>query len=267
MGRIQEHDPHLQVNSKMQDRQKLSADPLVAEPSASSSLGPLSEVTDTNPNTSNLEFYGASSSVSFLRHVESMSDRHASDSLSLGPWPPERSLTSLVHNSETRPPLTVPSSSSATISTPPSERFYFRVAQRLLDAYFTSLHHIQPLIDEESFMSRCESLWFDHPKHPPLSFIALYYATLSVGCLVTTSEDWDKHGCHRSVWSRKLLAESLNVINKLGSATDIEIAQCYYMIVSLEDMIGFKKLMITRIQSKVYQHELNPHGKIVFALE
>lgn len=210
------------VNLDPQQRQKLPADYSIVEASALTSMGPVYEVTDT-------EFYGASSSVAFVRHLESMSNSHASESA--GPCPPQRPLTSLLHNNEYKSPFSQHSSSSGAKSRLSADRFYFRVAQRFLDAYFTNLHHIQPLIDEESFLSRCESLWFNHSDRPPLSFIALYFSMLSLGCLVTTSEDWDKHGCHRSVWSRKLLSESLNVINKLGSATDIEIAQCYYMIV------------------------------------
>jgi hypothetical protein len=240
METIQTQNPQLQsapMDLDQMQRQKpptsqsiLGGTVLPASQSSVSSLEPVSEVTDTNPHTSNLEFYGASSSVSFLRHLESMSNSHVSGSIE--PGPPERSLPSLLHSYEFRPASMQHTSSPETSSRTPADRFYFRVAPRFLDAYFSNLHHIQPLFDEESFLSRCESLWFNNPEQPPLSFLALYYATLSLGCLVTTSEDWEKHGCHRSTWSRKLLGEALSVVNQFGSATDIEIAQCYYMIVS-----------------------------------
>jgi len=203
---------------------------MMAARSPISSVGHISELTDTNPHTRNVEFYGASSSVSFLRHVESMSNSQVSGPVE--PIPSERSLTSLLHNPGFKPTSTDSTSTPGLDSKALADRFYFRVAQRFLDAYFSNIHHIQPLFDEESFLGRCESLWFNNPEQPPLSFIALYYSVLSLGCLVTTSEDWGKHGCNRTTWSRKLLGEVLSIINQLGSTTDLEIVQCYYMIVS-----------------------------------
>lgn len=211
----------------------------MASRSPMSSLGRVSELTDTNPHTSNLEFYGASSSVSFLRHVESMSNGQVSGSID--PGLPERSLTSLLHNPGFKPASTHGTSTPGSDNTAPADRFYFRIAQRFLDAYFSNIHHIQPLFDEESFLSRCESLWFNNPEQPPLSFVALYYSVLSLGCLVTTSEDWGKHGCHRTTWSRKLLGEALGLTNQLGSTTDLEITQCYYMIVSILNVCQYRE--------------------------
>ena len=184
-----------------------------------------SDVMVTNPHNSNLEFYGESSSVAFLRHVESISNSHVAG-------PSRRSWASLLHNTQFSPDSTqnipLPGSDSQT----QANRFYFRVAPRFLDAYFSNIHNIQPLFDEESFRGRCESLWFNSPEQQPLSFVALYYATLSLGSLVLACEKWDKDSSHRFTWSRKLLNESLSVVNQLGSATDVEMAQCYYMIVS-----------------------------------
>lgn len=271
MGTVQTQNPQLQSAPIDLDQMQLQKPPTsqssrggtvpLASQSSMSSLEPVSEVTVTSQHTANLEFYGASSSVSFLRHLESMSNSEVSGSIETGP--PERSLTSLLHRTEFRPVSTQHTSSPETSSTVPADRFYFRVAPRFLDAYFSNIHHIQPLFDEESFLSRCESLWFSNPEQPPLSFLALYYATLSLGCLVTTSEDWEKHGCHRSTWSRKLLGEALSIVHQLGSATDMEIVQCYYMIVSFQILSHRTwKLIVAQHQSKVYQHELNPHGKI-----
>ncbi|KAK5277244.1 hypothetical protein LTR40_010625, partial [Exophiala xenobiotica] len=152
-----------------------------------------SDVMDTNLHTSNLEFYGSSSSVAFIRHLETLSNRQTT-----GPADeqPERSLASLLHNTEFQPD-TSQSTPATREAAPNPERFQFRVARRFLDAYFSNIHHIQPLFEEDDFLARCEDLWFNRPAKQPLSFIALYYATLSLGSLVMTFEDPRLFGADR----------------------------------------------------------------------
>jgi hypothetical protein len=53
------------------------------------------DIVDTNFYTKNLEFYGASSSTAFLKHVEKMSESHNNES---GGVRSEGSLASLLHN-------------------------------------------------------------------------------------------------------------------------------------------------------------------------
>ena len=197
-----------------------------------------SEVIDTNTHTRNLEFYGGSSSVAFLRHVETISNSQVAGP-ALGPS--ERSLASLLHNTEFRPNSTQNSPLSEKNNQINSNRFYFRIARRFLDAYFSNIHHIQPLFDEERFLARCEDLWFDRPGQQPLSFVALYYATLSLGSLVMVWEDRDTYGTDRFAWSRKLFDDALGIVTQLGSATDVEMVQCYYMLVSLECLQIFSR--------------------------
>lgn len=188
------------------------------------------DVMDTNSHTRSFEFYGGASSVSFLRRVESTFN---SQSIDLAATSPQPSLASRLYNTEFKPGSTRSTSRSNPLSREYTDRFYFRVAQRFLDAYFSSIHQVEPLFDESAFLSRCENLWFGHAEKESLSFVALYHATLSLGSLVICCEDWGKFGADRFFWSRKLLDEALSIVNQLGSATDLEIAQCHYMIVSL----------------------------------
>lgn len=145
--------------------------------------------------------------------------------------PPERSLASLVQNAD------FPSNSAPCTSLSENRgrigfsRFYFRVARKFLDAYFTNVHHVQPLLDEEEFLSRCEDLWFDTSERQSLSFVALYYATLSLGCLLMVWEDREMYGTDRFTWSRRLFDDALGIVKELGSETDVELVQCYYMLV------------------------------------
>lgn len=188
---------------------------------------------DTNLHTSNLEFYGSASSVAFLRHVETLSNCQTTGPVA---GPAERSLVSLLHNNDFQP--NTPHSMSVALAPreadldPNQDRFHFRVARRFLDAYFSNIHHIQPLFEEEVFLARCEDLWFNRPDKQPLSFVALYYATLSLGSLVMTFENPEISGADRFTWSRKLFNEALAIVTRLGTATtSVEMVQCFYMMV------------------------------------
>ena len=188
-----------------------------------------SDVMDTNMHTSNLEFYGSASSVAFLRHVETLSNCQTTGPLVR---PPERSLASLLHNTDFQPDTSHSMPVAPREADLNPENFYFRVARRFLDAYFSNIHHIQPLFEEEVFLSRCEDLWFNRPGKQPLSFVALYYATLSLGSLVMTFETPEISGADRFTWSRKLFNDALAIVTRLGTATNIEMVQCFYMMVS-----------------------------------
>ncbi|KAH8886240.1 hypothetical protein GQ53DRAFT_845046 [Thozetella sp. PMI_491] len=216
----------------------------VSTPSTVATRNTAPDVMDTNLHTSNLEFYGSASSVAFLRHVETLSNYQA-------PGPsaraPERSLAELLYNTDFHPDTSrsVPGAPRAIDRNP--DRFYFRVARRFLDAYFSNIHYIQPMFEEELFLTRCEDLWFDRPGNQPLSFVALYYATLSLGSLVMTFETPEVSGADRFTWSRKLFTDALAITTRLGTATDLEMVQCYYMI------------------AKICQHELNPHVAYLYS--
>lgn len=188
-----------------------------------------SDVMDTNSHTRNLEFYGSASSVAFLRHVETLAN---SQTMEAAAGTPEQSLASMLHNTD----FTPDSSHSAPLETREidsnSDRFHFRVARRFLDAYFSNIHHIQPLFEEEAFFDRCEDLWFKRSGKQPLSFVALYYATLSLGSLVMTFETSKILGADRFTWSRKFFNKAVAITTRLGTATDIEMSQCFYMMVS-----------------------------------
>jgi hypothetical protein len=188
-----------------------------------------SDVMDTNLYTSNLEFYGSASSVAFLRHVETLSNSQTTGPL-VGP--PEKSLASRLHNTDFQPDTPHSMSVAAREVDLNPDRFHFRLARRFLDAYFSNIHYIQPVFEEDVFLARCEDLWFNRPEKQSLSFVALYYATLSLGSLVMTFESKERSGADRFTWSRKLFNDALAILTRLGTATDVEMVQCYYMMVS-----------------------------------
>ncbi|KAL4808583.1 fungal-specific transcription factor domain-containing protein [Aspergillus unguis] len=196
--------------------------------------------TDTNANSRSLEFYGASSSVTFLRHIEKIAQ-----GVNYQEGKSEPAVDSMLHESNTRWQF-----SPATLSAKDESmngRFYFRVARKFIDAYFSNIHCIQPIFEEERFLERCEDLWFDRPDKQPLSFIGLYYATLSLGSLVTVWGERETYDTDRFSWSRKFFKEALDIVSQLTAVTDLEMVQCYYMM------------------SKVCQHELNPHVAYLYS--
>lgn len=200
-----------------------------------------------NKHTNNMESYGSASSVAFLRHVQQRSDRGLESS--------EQSFASFLHNTEFRPnlarklPLTIQESDVS------GGRLYFRTAKKYLDAYFTNIHLIQPVFDQEEFLSRCEDLWLQRHAMLPLSFLALYYATLSLGCLLMTTEETDESSPDRFPTSRRLFGDALAILNRLGTATDLEMAQCFYMMVS----------MPYRVDISSEENEANRHQRRKYA--
>lgn len=201
--------------------------PLTTEQSAAGSRDSAADVMDTNAHTQNMEFYGAASSVAFLRHVEDISGGDNSEHIA---GSSERSLASLLHNTNFLPYSTPRTLSGTGEKT--GDRFCFRIARRFIEAYFSNIHHIQPIMDEETFLSRCEDLWFGKADKQPMSFIALYYVILSLGSLVMTWDDSEIYGAGRFSWSRRLFDEAAAIVTQLGAETDLEMAQCYYMMVS-----------------------------------
>lgn len=202
------------------------------------------DIMETNSHTMNLEFYGASSSVAFLRNAIADSDagEHACGES-------ERSLASLLHNTNFQPHSTPASPLSETVQGS-NEHFYFRVARRFLDAYFCNIHFIEPIFDEEDFFARCEDLWFDKPEKQPRSFIALYYVTLSLGSLVMIWDDRNIYGADRFSWSRKFFNEAVGIVTQLGSATDLEMVQCYYMMVRVDISNAIRELTVMHFRER-----------------
>jgi hypothetical protein len=201
-----------------------------------------SDMVETNYHTSNLEFYGSASSVAFLRHVETLSNGQPTDALA---GSAEHSLTSILHNTEFMPDTSRDLPPTIREANLHPDRFYFRVARRFLDAYFSNIHYIQPVLDEEAFLERCEDLWFDRTRKQPLSFTALYYATMSLGSLVMKLDSPEIAGSDRFTWSRKLYNEASAIMSRLGTATDMETVQCAYMMVTLSPLCEIETPTLT----------------------
>ena len=188
------------------------------------------DAADLNVHTQGWEYYGSSSPIAFLRKIPGLSEERTEC------YTEQASRTffaSLLHNS-TFPVAPAEGALSHTdIGTFSRERLYFRVSRKFIDAYFDNLHHIQPVLDQEKFMTRCEELWFCRQVTYPSPFIALYYSVLSLGAFLTHPGSGKLNGLQHVEWSRKLFKEACEALLRLGHYTNLDMVQCYYMMVCM----------------------------------
>jgi hypothetical protein len=194
--------------------------------SSRSRQGAGQEVSGLNRHTRSVEFYGSSSSVALLSHVQRAGDG-AEESTEEADG---EALVSNLHNDTFSPAV----DASLDNSKQQGCVTHYPQCRSFLDNYFTSLHFIHPFLDEAEFMARCEKLW--SLKGEPLlgsSFAALYYSLLSLGALVgQRSEAID--GIGNTQWSRRFFDEAISRCHRLGMVTDLDMVQCYFILVGGE---------------------------------
>ena len=201
-----------------------------------------SEVTEVNAHTLNNEFHGPTSSLAFLAAIQKHSNRQTQPSLSnihLSDDHHPSSLVSTFHN-ETFSPI------SATCTNTDwqllsANTFYFRQSPQFLPGYFQNLHYIHPFVDREGFYVKCEDIWFGRSGKHGRSFIALYYAIMSLGAL---TREWDEDTpktMTRFDWSRKMFRLATVALGDFPGPNDLESVQACI------------------IMAKVCQNELNPN--------
>ena len=198
------------------------------------------EINDVNQHTKSIEFHGNTSSMAFLALVQKQSQSQSGKSLS-GEQPGQErpSIVSTLHNVAFSPDSNA--TSSVVDVTAKAESYYFRQAGRFLDGYFENLHFIHPILEKESFLARCEDLWFRRSERQTRSFVALYYSILSLGALVRVWDESLLDGMNRFQWSRKLFTHARVALGELRSTNDLETIQCLIFM------------------AKVCQNEINPH--------
>ena len=206
----------------------------VPEPDQASHDDEHGEVTEINMHTLNTEFHGPTSSLAFLATVQ----QHAQEDTSSANRP-SQSLVSAFHNESFSPESTLQKSGEEQSLS--SNRYYFRQSRFFLDGYFQNLHFIHPVIDRADFFTRCEDLWFGQSDKQPRSFVALYYAVLSLGAII---QEWDEDkvdGMGRFEWSRKMFRHAADALGLTPGNNDLETVQA------------------NLVMAKVCQNELNPH--------
>lgn len=179
------------------------------------------EVSGINRHTRNVEFYGSSSSVALLSHVQRAGDEPvvSTEETDAG------ALVSNLHNPAFSPSRGNVLSGHVT---------HHPQCQGFLASFFTSIHYVHPILDRGEFFARCEKLWTgEDAALETSSFAALYYSILSLGALVRPKDEELLEGTDNLQWSRKFFDESINRCNRLGMVTDLDMVQCYFVLVSI----------------------------------
>lgn len=217
------------------------------------------EVIAINKHTRNVEFYGSSSSVALLSHVQRSGDHQPADDNDEGSDEHSESdaaaavLLSSLHNPAFSSPQTDASSSGPPISpqatlekqVSAAESTHYRQCSVFLHNFFSTIHYIHPILDKASFLERCEILWSGDEAaiQQHASFVPLYYSVLSLGALVGYRDPELIGGISNQEWSRKFFYEARLRFSSLEIVTDLEMVQSHFFL------------------AKVCQNELNSHCK------
>ncbi|KIW99462.1 uncharacterized protein Z518_11201 [Rhinocladiella mackenziei CBS 650.93] len=195
------------------------------------------ELREVNQHTLDTEFHGPSSSMAFLAAIQQQSTMSSEDRVQADVSTP--SIISTLHNSS----FSAESESryDPEGSALSAERYFFRQSQSFLAAYFQTLHFIHPIIDKEEFLLRCEDLWFGNAEKQSTSFVALYFAVMSLGALMGEWEEPKFLGKCRFEWSRKMFRCANLAMILSQRKNDLETVQGNLIL------------------AKVCQNELNPH--------
>lgn len=231
-------DPALSgIRGRLAEQRSGEKDASLTPPGTSRSLAGEREVSGINRHTRNVEFYGSSSSVALLSHIQrtGRQDELGSDATSAA------ALVTSLHNPSFHSPE--PHGGGQPCGQGQSPQ-HFSHCRSFLHNYFSAIHYIHPIIDKQRFLERCEALWSGAERADrPSSFLALYYSVLSLGALTGVRDDEPIEGIGNLQWSRRFFDMARSLSNQLGMVTDLDMVQCYFLM------------------SKVCQNELSPHRR------
>lgn len=184
------------------------------------------EISEVNRHTQDVEFYGSSSSFALLSQIQCTGQRLRDDE-------DRAQLVSRLHNPAFR---TTPSASPRDASdTDVGRAHHYPQCRSFVENFFSTIHYIHPILDKQAFMERCEVLWSRIPYElgnaTTSSFVALYYSILSLGAIVGVRQEEPIDGLSNLQWSRKFFEIARMLCNQLGLVTDLEMVQCFFMMV------------------------------------
>lgn len=187
-----------------------------------------SDVSGINRHTRDVEFYGSSSSVALLSHVQN-SERGQQEAEDDG------QLVSTLHNPAFRTNSTGGGGQGFGPEALHDHSHYYPQFRIFLESFFSSIHYVHPILDRVEFFQRCDGLWSKvagtKDTNPVSSFMALYYSVLSLGAIVGPRSEEAIDGLSNLQWSRRFFDTSRTLCNQLGLATDLEMVQCYFIMV------------------------------------
>ncbi|KAJ5927201.1 hypothetical protein N7516_008974 [Penicillium verrucosum] len=185
------------------------------------------ELSGVNSHTRDVEFYGSSSSVALLSQIQRTGDESEGGDAS--------SLLSTLHNPAFGPAKFETTRKSYREIDYPNTSSWFPQCRGFLEAFFTTIHYVHPILNKPTFLQRCEVLRSGSEADglQLSSFTALYFSVLSLGALVGIRDDEPIDGVDNLQWSRKFFEKAKACCNQIGMVTDLEMTQCYFMLVYL----------------------------------
>jgi Fungal specific transcription factor domain len=184
-----------------------------------------SEVMDINAITKNFEFHGSTSVIALfdsLRKVRNSSISSSIQDKETGRSEPrQRSLISDLHNDNF---LCHQKSVDATTNLA-NEDDHSLYAMLFIDVYFNSLHLVQPILDKDWFLKRCNDMWSNRPNKLRQSFKALYFSVLCLGACIRSWTEQSINGMNKIEWTRLLFGKAENALGRSGTFNDLEAVQ------------------------------------------
>jgi hypothetical protein len=198
------------------------------EAAASTQVTVGEEISEVNEHTAGVEFYGSSSSIALLSRIQ-RSGQQSQDKED------GSHLVSSLHNATFQ---TTPTASYGdTPSAGNSRADYYPQCRSFVENFFSTIHYIHPILDKRQFLQQCETLWSPNTNNAGLqtsaSFVALYYSVLSLGAIVGVRGEDPIDGLTNLQWSRKFFDLSWSCCHSLGLITNLEMAQCFFMLVCI----------------------------------
>lgn len=191
------------------------------------------EISGVNRHTRDVEFYGSSSSFALLSHIRRTGQRRQDDE-------DGAQLVSSLHNPAFRTTPTASHGDGMDISVDRAN--YYPQCRGFVESFFSTIHYIHPILDKRDFMQKCENLWSNSCDHegnrPTSSFVALFYSVLALGAIVAVRGEESIDGLSNLLWSRKFYDIARTCCNHLGLVTDLEMVQCFFMMVCCGSLIS-----------------------------
>lgn len=219
------------------------------------------EVSEVNEHTRNVEFYGSSSVVALLSVIEresggrggarhhsgNVGDDGQSTTATAGNEDASGSIISALHNptyspasnnpcgtSHERNPTTKADHPILQTSCGPSFPDPSQCHVFVLN-FFSSIHYIHPILNKAEFLrelyERAGKGDSSSRTTTDSTFDALYFAILSLGALVGPRDDEPLGGISNVQWSRTFFEEAVRRHIRSGMVTDLNMVQCYFILV------------------------------------
>jgi hypothetical protein len=177
------------------------------------------EIMDVSRRTGSFEFHGQTSSMAFLERLMEIKGKYMNYQGHM-PGPGSGQIISEFQKEASIEQQDPPRIMEMGLD----DQYYPVYAFLFVDSYFKSLHYVNPIIDQDVFLKRCQVLWNGSGPTMCQSFKALYFAVLSLGALTRAWTEGSINGMDRWAWC-SLLFEKAETLMRNSSVKNLETVQ------------------------------------------